>query len=160
MPSRKMKTSDLKKLLYSTFGDLRDDQLLGLVDYGESRGEPREGQIAVGTVILERVDHRDWDGKTIKEVCLLPYQFSCLLPDDPNFKQLALIASGFEAALMKSSVLTGCHEIAKGLLDGTIPRNPLLAEHHCMQYKVVGCKAAWADKMRLILIIGHHEFYV
>jgi hypothetical protein len=155
-----MNSMELKRLLRATFGDLADDQLLALIIYGESRGESREGKIAVGTVILERVDHRDWDGKTIKEVCLMPYQFSCLLPFDPNFKQLALIASNFDAALMKSDVLTTCHGIARGLLDGTVERDPLLSGHHCLQYKVVGCKAAWADKMRLISIIGHHEFFI
>ena len=155
-----MKPSGYKKILWETFGDLTDDQLMALVIYGESRGESREGQIAVGTVIMERVDHREWDGTTIKGVCLLPYQFSCLLPADPNFKQLALIASDFDVALMKSESLSNCYGIARGLLAGTIERNQLLAEHHCVQYKAVGCPAAWADKMRLLTIIGSHEFYI
>ena len=50
------------------FGFLSDDKLLCLTIYAEARGEPREGKIAVGSVILERVDHRNWDGKNIKEV--------------------------------------------------------------------------------------------
>lgn len=155
-----MKSPGLKKLLWSTFGDLADDQLLALTIYGESRGEPREGRIAVGTVILERVDNRDWDGKTIKEVCLMPYQFSCFLPGDPNFKLLAGIAADYDVALLKMPALDRCDGIARGLLDGTIPRDPLLADHNCTQYKAVGCEAAWSNKMRLLVAIGRHEFFV
>jgi N-acetylmuramoyl-L-alanine amidase len=154
-----MKSSELKRLLYQTFGDLADDQLLALAMYGEARGESMEGKVAMGSVVLERVDHRDWDGKTIKEVLLLNYQFSAFLPNDPNFKQLALIASDFDAALMKSAALSVCYDVARGLLNGTIPRDPIIAAHNICQYKVIGCPAAWADKMRLVATIGAHEFY-
>jgi spore germination cell wall hydrolase CwlJ-like protein len=67
-----MKTSDLKELLLDTFGHLSDKQLMALTIYGEARGEAKEGKVAVGSVILERVEHRRWDGETIPEVCLMP----------------------------------------------------------------------------------------
>jgi len=50
------------------FDSLEPWQAMGLCIEREAGGEPREGKIAVATVILERVDHRSWDGKTIKEV--------------------------------------------------------------------------------------------
>ena len=62
------------------------DSLLTI--YGEARGELNVGRIAVGSVILERIDLQGWMGKTIQQVCLMPYQFSCYLPDDPNFHWL------------------------------------------------------------------------
>ena len=46
---------------------------LSVCIYHEARGEPVEGQIAVGHVILNRVIKRK---KSIKEVVLQPYQFS------------------------------------------------------------------------------------
>jgi hypothetical protein len=77
--------------LLQYFGKLDDKQIMGLTIYGEARGEIDEGKIAVGTVILERVDKQGWMGKTIQEVCLKPYQFSCYLPSDPNFPKLKAI---------------------------------------------------------------------
>jgi len=154
-----MTALDLKKILYATFGSLTDDRLLALTIYGEARGESREGKIAVGSVILERVDHRDWDGRTIKEVCLMPWQFSCFLPQDPNFKPLAFIADDFDLALQKSDSLRACYDIARGLLGGAIPRDAIIAEHHATQYKTIDCKASWAAKMRKVATVNHHEFF-
>lgn len=53
----------IKDILCNTFGHLVDSQIMGLTIYGEARGELTAGKIAVGSIILERVDHRDWDGK-------------------------------------------------------------------------------------------------
>lgn len=41
------------------FGKLSPSEILALTLYGEARGESREGKIGVGTVILERVQHRN-----------------------------------------------------------------------------------------------------
>ena len=117
-----MKRSELKELIFNTFGHLDYFQLLGLTGYAEARGEPKEGIIAVMSVILERVDHRDWDGKTIREVCLMPYQFSCYLPDDDQFPALRLIAGNWEEKYLKSIDLKQCYRIAVDLINGLIPR--------------------------------------
>jgi len=154
-----MNKKDLKATLDKTFGRLPEDQLLALTIYGEARGETYAGQIAVGSVILERVDHRDWDGKTIKEVCLKPYQFSCFLPNDPNFPKLAAIAKDFTGAMQKSGVLSKCLELARGLISGSVPRDKHVSAYHICQYKTKSCKADWAGEMKLIITIGRHEFY-
>lgn len=73
-------------------------QIMALTIYGEARGESTEGKIAVGSVILERVDHRLWDGRTIQEVCLRKWQFSCFLENDRNFGRLLNIAENWDAA--------------------------------------------------------------
>jgi len=154
-----MNSSDLKKRLYETFGNLDDAQLIALTLYGETRGESREGKIAVGSVILERVDHRKWDGETIKEVCLMPYQFSCFLPADPNSPALRQIAGDWDAALQRSTVLTQCYEIARGLIDGTIPRDPVIRATNAVQYKTITCKAAWEKDYKKVATVGHHDFF-
>ena len=132
---------------------------MALTIYGEARGESREGKIAVGSVILERVEHREWDGKTLHEVCLMPYQFSCYLPGDPNFHALRLIAQDWETKAMRSMAMSECYQIATGLIDGIIPRTPEIAAAHCCQYKTIRARAAWAKKMKVILTINQHEFY-
>lgn len=162
-----MNRADLKELLWATFGHLSDTELMALVIYGEARGESREGKIAVGSVILERVEHRKWDGENIHEVCLMPYQFSCLLPDDPNFDPLTFIADDFDLKRTRSSVLAECYWIAHGLINGDIPRTPEIAENHITQYvsaayrKTTPIRAnRWWEKMKLAATIGNHEFYV
>lgn len=156
-----MTRDELQKSLLADFGSLDDKQLLTLTLYGEARGEFREGQIAVGSVVLERVDHRKWDGDTIKSVCLMPYQFSCFLPQDPNYIDLKITARNFDARYEKSSALQKCYAVASGLIDGTIARTPEIAATHCCQYATArGAEGvAWDDKMKLVATIGHHNFY-
>lgn len=161
-----MDTADLKYLLLSIFGHLSDAQLMALVIYGEARGESREGKIAVGSVILERVDHRNWDGKTIQEVCLMPYQFSCFLPHDPNFHALRLIAEDWYTKAMRSMAISECYNVADGLIHGGIDRTPEIEDHHCCQYVTAAYRKnppaesnRWWEKMKLVATIGAHEFY-
>ncbi len=153
------KFSEIKELLYNTFGNLSDTQLLGLTIFGEARGESQEGKIAVGSVILERVEHRDWDGKTIKEVCLMPYQFSCFLPSDPNFPKLTAVAKDYDHRLDVSESLMTCYVIANGLIKGTLLRDPIILTTHATQYKTIDCKAVWEKDFRKVATIGHHDFY-
>jgi spore germination cell wall hydrolase CwlJ-like protein len=143
------------------FGNLEPDQLMGLTIYAEARGEIRAGRIGVGTVILERVDHRKWDGESIIDVCLWPYQFSCYLPGDPNRAQLVRIAKDFPFHYRASLALSQCADIARGLIDGTIPRDPELAAANCCQYLTTAAKkgADWWKTMKFIKKIGAHEFY-
>lgn len=154
-----MTFAELQKNLYAIFGHLTDKQLLAITIYGEARGESREGQIAVGSVILERVDHRGWDGDTIKEVCLMPWQFSCFLPSDPNAGDLAVIARNFAARYEKSSVFRTCFAIADLLIDGKLARTPEIAAHHVCQYCTTAVSPDWKKKMKLVAAVGRHEFY-
>lgn len=159
-----MKRSDLKELLLTTFGNLTDYQLMALTIYGEARGEKYEGKVAVGSVILERVDHRDWDGKNIHEVCLMPYQFSCYLPDDPNFPALKLIAADWDNKFMQSAELRECCNVVALLMSGSILKTAAIEESHACQYLTTALRKskacpAWVKKMKLVATIGNHEFY-
>jgi N-acetylmuramoyl-L-alanine amidase len=58
-----------------------DRDILTRTLYGEARGEPEEGQIAVCHVIRNRVVQRV---STAAGECQRPYQFSCWLETDPN----------------------------------------------------------------------------
>ena len=159
-----MKLSELKELLLGIFGDLDNKQIMSLTLYAEARGESQDGKIAVGSVILERVDHRDWDGKTIQDVCLKPYQFSCYLPGDPNFEGLRMIAKDWDNKIKSSVSLAACYQVASSMIDGIIPRTKEISESHCCQYLTTALRKSklcpeWVKKMKLILTEGHHEFY-
>jgi spore germination cell wall hydrolase CwlJ-like protein len=143
------------------FRRLDDRQILALTLYGEARGESAEGKIAVGSVILERVDHRAWDGKTIQEVCLKKYQFSCFNAGDPNLGKLTAIAENWDAAMATDPALNDCYGIACGLIDGRIPRTPEIAAAHCCQYLTPAARksADWWKSMNMVARVGGHEFY-
>ncbi len=141
------------------FEKLTDKQLLALNIYGEARGESTEGKIAVGSVVLERVDHRDWDGKTVHEVCLKPYQFSCFNSNDPNRGKLLHIAEQWDIAIAINPVLNDCYCVASGLIDGIIPRTPAIADAHATQYLRTDHTAPWVDKMKKVAEVGRHSFY-
>jgi len=148
------------------FEALSEPELLGLNIYAEARGESKEGRIAVGTVVLERVDHRDWDGKTIHEVILKNWQFSWTMPEAGKayYEEMVKIAKTFDDYYYTDIVLRDCVDIAQGLINGTIPRDPDLAAVDCCQYlnpKVAAAtKKKWlAGGMTLIKRIGKHEFF-
>lgn len=146
---------------------LADWQLLGLCIEREASGEPREGRIAVGTVILERVDHRKWDGTTLREVILWPWQFSWTMPEAgvDYYEDSVLIAADWVRSYAKDEALRECAAIALGILQGTIPRDPDLAAVHCCQYlnpKIAHeTREKWIKAgMGIVKTIGRHEFFV
>ena len=143
------------------FLKLTPAQVLALTIYGEARGEPTEGKIAVGSVILERVDHRDWDGKTIPEVCFKKWQFSCYNENDPNYPKLLHITERWDAEMTVDSSLNDGFGIALGLINGHIPRTPEITTTHCCQYTTVkgADNVTWDDKMKVVARIGSHIFF-
>lgn len=148
-------------MMKDSFLKLSDKQVMALTIYGEARGESTDGKIAVGSVILERVKHRKWDGETVKEVCFKKWQFSCYLENDPNYGKLLNIAENWDAAMATNPALNDCYTIASGLIDGTIPETPEIEAAHCCQYATRRGAAAvkWDDGMTEIATIGGHVFY-
>ncbi len=142
------------------FRRLDDIKLLSLVIYGEARGEPLAGKIAVASVVLNRLKKSGWFGKALKDVILKPYQFSCFNENDPNRIKLLAIAQDWDIFFQKDKTLRECYDIAKKLLD---PNDFSMAKDNTFgatHYKTKNCKADWADKMQLTAVIGNHEFYV
>ena len=155
---------ELKKIYTQTlkdFGHLTDDELMGLTIGAESRGEPLDGKIAVGTVILCRVVHRKWDGQNVREVCLWPFQFSCYNFDDKQRPKMVKIAEDFDAALTCYKCLKDCHTVAHGLLKGIIRKDADIWKAKACQYLTTEAKARvdWWKKMKFVKQIGNHHFY-
>lgn len=72
---------------------LTDEQALALTLWAEARGEGEKGLAAVACVIRNRAKQPGWWGRTIREVCLLPSQFSCWnYGQDPNHRKLVRMA--------------------------------------------------------------------
>lgn len=143
------------------FGHLDPYQVMGLTIYGEARGENRAGKIAVATVIMERVEHRKWDGDNVVDVCLFPYQFSCFNVGDPNRKMLKRIGDDWEYSFGTNPDLRSCYYIGKGVAEGVIPRDMQIHNARCCQYLTKEAKdyAQWWKSMGLVKAVGAHEFY-
>ena len=66
-----------------------EDVLLGMLVYGEARGESVTGRTAVAHVALNRVlDMKRRYGSGLRAVILKPWQFSCFNENDPNREKL------------------------------------------------------------------------
>ena len=131
---------------------MNETEILAKTIYGEARGESVAGQEAVANVILNRVKMNliqpMWWGKTIQEVCLKPFQFSCWNKNDPNFKIL-------QGDLSQNPVYQICERIAKRALAGCLKDNTNGATH----YHSFACHPLWARHLVPCAQIGHHLFY-
>lgn len=87
---------------------LSDLEVLGLTIIGEARGEPVEGQVAVGCVVRNRLHNNPSKYKSFAQVCYEPKQFSCWNSTDSNFQFL--------------------YEIAEKMIMGTSPRDPYMRQ--------------------------------
>ena len=124
-----------------------DIDVLARTVWGEARGEPRAGQVAVAHVILNRASQGGWWGDTVAKVCLHKYQFSAWLENDPNRAKM-------EALTGEETTFRQCLSIAAGVLGG-IHADPTGGANHYHTKKV---KPDWATA-EPIADIGAHLFY-
>ncbi|MFN4276124.1 MAG: cell wall hydrolase [Ferrovibrio sp.] len=116
--------------------------------WGEARSEGREGMMAVASVILNRAAKPGWWGRSVADVCLRPWQFSCWLADDPNRAKLEKVDERdvqFRIAL----------QVADQALGGGLPDYTFGATH----YHTVDIAPNWARGHTPCAVIGRHAFY-
>jgi N-acetylmuramoyl-L-alanine amidase len=109
--------------------------LLARVISAEARGEPYEGQVAVGAVILNRVEHPSFPS-TIAGVVYQPGAFSCM--DDGQIDQPVA-----ESAL----------RAAQEALNGSDPSGGAI-----YYFNPATATSAWIWSRPLIKVIGNHRF--
>lgn len=115
--------------------------------YGEARGEPYLGQVAVASVIRNRTARPRRFGEGYEGVCLREKQFSCWNENDPNRELLDRVGL-FEQAMVTALGIAAL--VMQGHLDD--PTNG--ADH----YHTTAIRPYWADDMELKAVIGHHRF--
>lgn len=116
--------------------------------WGEARGEGRDGMRGVASVICNRTSRPGWWGRSIAEVCLKPWQFSCWLESDPNRVKLLAVDGRDRAYATALSVATDA-------LAGILPDYTFGATH----YHAVDCAPDWARGRTPCVVIGRHAFY-
>ena len=109
--------------------------LLARLISAEARGEPYAGQVAVGAVVLNRVEHPSFPN-TIAEVIYQPGAFSCLLDgqwDEP--------------------VAESAYSAARDALNGADPRGGAI-----YYFNPATATSAWIWSRPELLTIGNHRF--
>lgn len=141
-----------------TLDTLSDVQVLALTGYGEARGEPVTGLIAVMQVVMNRVADPRWPA-TVPGCCLQPWQFSCWNRNDPN-RALLLVIAG---ALAEGRAMPGAarRPMAEALhvADGVMTRAYRDLVFGACHYHAQGVSPNWARGRKPITTIGHHLFY-
>ena len=113
-------------------GDL---DLLARLISAEARGEPYEGQVAVGAVVLNRVKHPSFPN-TISGVIYQPGAFSCL--DDGQFNE---------------PVAESAYRAARDAMNGWDPSYGAI-----YYFNPVTATSKWIWSRPLIVVIGKHRF--
>lgn len=131
-------------------------ELVALTIYGEARGEPVQGQIAVGCVIRNRLSL----SKTYRDICLAPKQFSCWNYDDPNRVILEEMAEIIIKSLITNITLNQCTWIAGGIVNKVVIDNTGGAKNYLTNELYLSNKIDWARNLEPSRIIGNHTFLV
>ncbi|MCW6036369.1 cell wall hydrolase [Spirulina subsalsa FACHB-351] len=141
----------LPSLDTSRFPSTRDDlDIMARTIFGEARGESELGQIGVGWVIMNRVGKKTWYGRTVGEVCLKPWQFSCWNSNDVNH---SIIKSVEES----NPVFKQCRESAEKVLTASVP-DPTGGATHYHANSIA--RPTWAKSATFTVQIGNHLFYL
>ena len=136
-----------EKVDYGFMSGEPEYRLLARLIYGEARGEPVQGRIAVACVVRNRVRRPSWWGRTWREVMLKPYQFSCFNPGDPNFRVVLTVSEN-------DPLFRECVWIAQGVILGILQDNTDGATH----YHRWDRSPKWGRRMKATVTIGNHVF--
>lgn len=137
----------------------RDIDVLARTIWGEARGEGRDGQIAVGWCVRNRVEmdlHNDgkpdWWGEGYEGVCRKPSQFSCWNRNDPNSAYLR------GEKQIPARQFIECREAAIAVIDAHEP-DPTGKATHYYNPKAVTRTPAWVKGASRVAQIGKHIFF-
>lgn len=132
--------------------------------YGEARGEPIEGQIAVANVIKNRAYASQ---KTYKDICLAPRQFSCWNQDDPNRSSVLNLLISLEAGdIITDLTIRQIVIICKAIYENGFKDNSHGARNYVStaRYKQAqdrkGKDDQWILSMHPATVLGNHTFLV
>ena len=120
----------------------RETKVIAITILAEARGAGQGGMYAVAAVIAQRAHER---GRTPKEVCLKPYQFSCW-----NGKSLKSLEHLLKAPQAKYALA-----LAKNIK--LLSRDFVGFANHYHNNKIK--LPYWAKGQKPVKVIGNHIFY-
>ena len=119
----------------SAAGDSGDAALLARLISAEARGEPYNGQVAVGAVVLNRMKHPSFPN-TMAGVIYQPGAFSCM--SDGQFNQ---------------PVADSCYRAARDAMNGWDPSGGAI-----YYFNPATATSKWIWSRPLLIVIGKHRF--
>jgi len=136
-------------------GIVEDDEvLLAKMLFGEARNCSENEKIAIAYTAINRVnDNKKWNGETLREVILKPWQYSCFNENDVNKKKL------MNPNDYNSKAFEECLDISRKVLSGKYEELNN-GQTHYFNPKVV--YPSWAGKLKRIGKINNskHDFYI
>lgn len=128
---------------------LRDTDILARTLYGEARGEPHDGIVAVASVVINRAADPRWPDR-IADVCLQPRQFSCWNVNDRNLRAMLL-------ADMMDDRYADCFRVASSAAAGML-RDTTGGATHYVNPAALKQLPSWFDAHKITARIGRHVF--
>lgn len=120
--------------------------------WGEARGEPVEGQIAVACVVRNRVNNPKWWGESWRGVMLKAKQFSAFNEGNPN--RVKIEAMDFSEG-NPGIVVVQLRYIMRGVRYNAIRDNTKGANH----YHTNRVSPKWSKGKDPTAQFGNHKFY-
>lgn len=136
--------------------------------FGEARGEPLAGQVAVAWTVVNRVrtdlgndGKPDWLGETVFLVCRAHAQYSCWNPTDANLDQILSAGPGTPGFLDCLGVAAFVLTVASGHHAPDIFTDPTAGATHYVSLRLPLAKwPSWAKPRHGSgVVIGNHEFF-
>jgi len=128
--------------------------------FGEARGEPFEGRVAVAHVALERFYRGGWYGSSLHEVLLrdadrdgVPEQFSCFRPRAMG-GQLEIVSAPLDHE--PEEVWVACFQVAAGCRFGWLKSTVGGATHYVATTITA---PEWTKKLTALGELGRHRFW-
>jgi N-acetylmuramoyl-L-alanine amidase len=148
---------------------LNDLQTLTLTLYGEARGEPVEGIVAIGCLIRNRTLEPKRFGFGYKGVCLKRSQFSCWQASGgkDNYDHLMAVAAtvlelGDGGDVAHARQYFQCQFIAQMIYQDLVLESVIGASRHYYSPTAMvpkGREPVWAKGKKPKAAIGHHLFF-
>ena len=140
---------------------LSDIEVLALTLMGEARGEPIEGQVAVASVIRNRLIGMPSKYKSYHDVCLEPNQFSCWSSNDTNYGMLIDLCEQLIAGhTLTDPVIQQCFTLARGIIDNSIMDNTKRCMFYLANWVIYQDKTPnWAKSRRNEVVKGNQTFF-
>lgn len=130
-----------------------DRLILARTIYGEARGEPPEGAVAVANVVINRLNAGSF-GNTVAKVCLKRSQFSCWNLNDTNRAKIK-----DKRPHSGDAAFDRCFDVASQAIVGGLADVTGGATHF---FAITSNLPSWVRKSRNPVVtttIGKHRFY-
>lgn len=118
--------------------------------YAEARSDGERGMTAVACVVLNRVAHPTWWGRSIETVCRAPAQFSCWNGGDKNYAAMLSVTTADKSYMLALEI--AAKAVADKLADIVLGATT---------YKVTSLPwpKSWGAQVAPLITVGHQTFY-